>query len=122
MAYGISLARLIEVGSVATCAMVELELGFGARSGAEYETIRADRQLGYVWAPMGEPAFLRALAVQRRLAQLGRHRGVKLPDLLIAAAAERAELAVLHYDRDFELIAEVTGQPCEWVVPMGTVD
>ena len=45
-----------------------------------------------------------------------------MPDLLIAAAAEQAGLALLHYDNDFELIAKVTGQICEWVVPAGSID
>ena len=43
-----------------------------------------------------------------------------IDDLIIAAAAEQAGLTVLHYDDDFDLIAEVTGQPMEWVV-QGTV-
>jgi predicted nucleic acid-binding protein len=55
------------------------------------------------------------------LAVRSRHRGAKIADLLIAAAAEAAGLVVLHYDRDFELIAEVTGQPVEWVVAAGAV-
>ena len=63
----------------------------------------------------------RARQVQRLLA--ARHqRGRKVPDLLIAAAAESAGLAVVHYDPDFDRIAAVTGQACEWVVPAGTVD
>jgi len=41
---------------------------------------------------------------------------------LIAAAAEQGDLILLHYDADFDLISRVTGQPCEWVVPAGTVD
>jgi len=41
-------------------------------------------------------------------------------DLLVAPTAKAAGLTVLHYDRDFDLIAEVTGQPCEWIVPAGT--
>lgn len=45
-----------------------------------------------------------------------------MPDLLIAAAAESLGLTVLHYDADFDRIAAVTGQPCEWVVPAGSVD
>jgi predicted nucleic acid-binding protein len=45
-----------------------------------------------------------------------------LPDLLIAAAAERHGVAVLHYDHEYELIASVTGQPVEWVVQRGTAD
>ena len=47
--------------------------------------------------------------------------GSRLPDLLIAAAAELAELPVLHYDRDFELIAEVTGQPVRALAPLGSL-
>jgi predicted nucleic acid-binding protein len=63
----------------------------------------------------------RARQVQRMLA--GRHqRGRKVPDLLVAAAAEAKRLVVLHYDADFDRIAKVTGQRCAWVVPPGTVD
>jgi predicted nucleic acid-binding protein len=63
----------------------------------------------------------RARQVQRLLASRSQ-RGRKVPELLIAAAAEKAELILLHYDTDFDLIAKVTGQPCQWVVPGGTVD
>ena len=63
----------------------------------------------------------RARQVQRLLA--ARHqRGRKVPDLLIAAAAEARGLTVLHYDADFDRIAAVTGQSCEWIVPAGSVD
>lgn len=51
-----------------------------------------------------------------------RQRGCKVPDLLIAAAAEAGDLRILHYDPDFDLIAAVTGQRCEWVVAAGSVD
>ncbi|GAB4002197.1 hypothetical protein GCM10029992_39750 [Glycomyces albus] len=50
------------------------------------------------------------------------HRTVKLPDLIIAAAAERHRVTVLHYDKDFDRIAKITGQSCEWVVPPGEAD
>jgi predicted nucleic acid-binding protein len=55
----------------------------------------------------------RALDVQQVLADRGTHRAPSIPDLLIAAAAELAGLTVLHLDKDFELIAEVTGQTTE---------
>ena len=55
----------------------------------------------------------RAVEVQGLLAELGHHRAVKVPDLLIAAAGELAGLTVLHVDRDFDLIADVTGQVVE---------
>jgi predicted nucleic acid-binding protein len=63
----------------------------------------------------------RAMQVQRLLAAES-PRGRKLPDLLIAAAAEEQRLTVLHYDQDFDQIAKVTGQACEWVVPAGSID
>ncbi len=63
----------------------------------------------------------RARRVQRLLASK-HQRGRKLPDLLIAAAAESRGVAVLHYDTDFDRIAAVTGQSCEWIVPAGSID
>ncbi len=48
-------------------------------------------------------------------------RAVGLPDLLIAAVAERESVTVLHYDSDYDFIAQITGQPMQWVVPHGTV-
>ena len=63
----------------------------------------------------------RARQVQRMLA--GRsQQGRKVPDLLVAATAEDAGLVVLHYDADFDRIAAVTGQTCEWVVAPGTIN
>jgi hypothetical protein len=55
----------------------------------------------------------RALELQLMLAGRGQHRAPSIPDLLIAATAELAELTVLHVDKDFELIADITGQPVE---------
>jgi predicted nucleic acid-binding protein len=55
----------------------------------------------------------RAVAVQAVLAECGRHRAPSIPDLLNAAAAELAQLIVLHLDQDYELIADITGQAVE---------
>jgi predicted nucleic acid-binding protein len=55
----------------------------------------------------------RAMEVQALFADQGQHRAPSIPDLLIAAAAELAQLVVVHLDKDFELIADVTGQPVE---------
>jgi hypothetical protein len=107
---------------VATCDMVRLELLRGARDLDELrrrrEELDALRQ-----APIGERAWRRALDVLELLAERGplHHRGPALPDLLIAAAAERAELPVLHYDGHFELIAAVTGQPIRAIAPLGSL-
>ena len=72
-------------------------------------------------APSFPLPFRRALSVQRTLAEQGL-RGRKIPDLLIAAAAEISGAQLLHYDQDFDHIATVTGQSCRWVVPRGSVD
>jgi predicted nucleic acid-binding protein len=57
----------------------------------------------------------RAVAVQLLLAERGQHRAPSIPDLIVAATAELARLTVLHVDKDFDLISEVTGQPMEWL-------
>jgi predicted nucleic acid-binding protein len=114
------LTPIIESGSAATCGIVELEVLFSARSLDEYLRIRRRRGLAYRRIPMSEEVFERAIEVQTELARVGHHR-LPIPDLLIAAAAESAELTVMHYDSDFDTIAGVTGQPVEWVVPRGSV-
>ncbi len=67
---------------------------------------------------MRRRSALLALSSARQRSQRGR----KIPDLLVAAAAEELDVAVLHYDADFDLIASVTGQLCQWVVSKGTVE
>jgi predicted nucleic acid-binding protein len=114
------LAPLITSGAACTCGLIDLEVLYSARGAAEHRVIRRDRGLVYVRLPMEEADLRRALAVQGALAERGQHR-VPIPDLLIAALAERHGVVVLHYDRDYDLIARVTGQPCEWVVRRGTV-
>lgn len=115
------LGPLIEAGLVATCGVIEFEVGWATRSGAELGQVRADRDTGYEWLPTLDEDWHRALDVQAALWDGGHVRAVGLPDLLIAAIAEREHVMVLHYDGDYDLIAKVTGQPARWVVPRGTV-
>jgi len=115
------LAPLIEAGLVATCGVIEFELGWATRSSAELTQLRADRDAGYEWLATHDEDWRRALEVQASLWRGGRMRAVGLPDLLIAAAAERERVVILHYDGDYDFIAEITGQPTQWVVPAGTV-
>jgi len=110
---------LLAQGLGATCDVVELEIGFGARSASELAAVRTQRAALYVHLPMPDEVWARALHVHEALAARGYHRAAGVPDLLIAATAERAGAVVLHYDRDFDLIAEVTGQHVQWVVPPG---
>ena len=114
------LSPIIESGEAATCAIVDLEVLYSARSHEDHVRIRYRRSLAYESVPITEAILERAIDVQGELARSGRHR-VPIPDLIIAAAAEAAGLVILHYDKDFEIIAEVTGQPVEWVVQRGSV-
>ena len=109
-------------GLIASCSITDLEHLFSARSGEEYRARRADVALRFALLPLDQATFDRAIEVQGLLADQGQHRAANIPDLVVAAAAERAGLAVLHYDADFDLIASVTGQPVEWVVPRGSID
>lgn len=81
------------------------------------------REARWAWpfAEMDQSVLDRAVDVQDALAERSQQRGAEIADLLIAAAAEAADLVVLHYDHDFDLIAEITGQLTEWVVQAGTV-
>jgi predicted nucleic acid-binding protein len=113
---------MIVSGMLAICSMTDLELLFGARSGKEHRSRREEIGLRFAHVAIDQSVMDRAVEVQGLLADRGQHRGANVPDLVVAAAAERAGLTVLHYDADFELIATVTQQPTEWVVPRGSVD
>jgi len=115
------LGPLIESGLVATCGVIEFELGWATRTPAGFDGLRADRDVGYEWLATHDEDWRRALVVQAALWHSGQMRSVGLPDLLVAAVAERERVTVLHYDADYEIIARVTGQPIRWVVPRGTV-
>lgn len=41
---------------------------------------------------------------------------------MIAAVAEVNDATLLHYDRHFDTIARVTGQPMEWLARRGSLD
>ncbi|MFG1941813.1 PIN domain nuclease [Nonomuraea sp. NPDC048826] len=105
---------------VATCDIIDLEVGYSARNHAHYKRIiRAQHQV--IRLSAGQDVWARAREVQLELIKSSQHRGVSPPDLLIAACAEVYGATVLHYDRDYDRIAEVTGQPSLWVVPPGSV-
>jgi predicted nucleic acid-binding protein len=114
------LSPLLIGGSVATCSVIELEVLFSARTHADIVVTR-NRRRALPFVELYQSDFDRAVDVLEGLAEAGHHRASGIPDLLIAAVAERNGLTVLHYDKDFDLIAKVTGQAMEWVVPAGSV-
>jgi predicted nucleic acid-binding protein len=111
---------LLLAGRIATCGIVDLELLYSAPSRKTYielaELLRAIPRV-----PVNESVVDRALEVQGLLAAKSQHRSVSLPDLLVAASAEAKGLTVLHYDRDYDRVAKLTGQAVQWVVPPGSV-
>ncbi len=117
---GRRIADLRRSGALLTCGLVSLEVGYSARNHAEWDSVQQAQAQLHQATVTGSVAG-RALEVQGLLARRGHHR-VALPDLIIAAAAEEAGVAVLHYDRDYETIAEVTRQAVEWVVPAASID
>lgn len=114
-----ALEPLAAMGEVGRTTISDLEIGFSARNGDEWERlVGAVGELLSVEVTAAD--FHRALEVQRLLARRTL-RGRKVPDLLVAAAGERRAVPLLHYDHDFDLIAGITGQECRWIVPRGTV-
>jgi predicted nucleic acid-binding protein len=111
---------LVQAGRVGRAGITDLEVGYGARNAQEWDQDLADLSV-FALVETTADHVRRARQVQRLLASRSQ-RGRKIPDLLIAAAAEEAKLILLHYDADFDLIAKVTGQRCQWVVPAGTID
>jgi predicted nucleic acid-binding protein len=107
-------AERIEQGLVRISSVTRLEVGYSARSGPELRQATRRAPLAAMPLEYQTPAIEdRALEVQMRLADHGHHRAPSVPDLIVAATAELAGLTVLHVDKDFELIADVTGQSLE---------
>lgn len=113
------LEPLLVDGLVATCGIIDLELGYSARNATTHSDVVRERQ-SLPRAAVDDTVLDRALEVQGQLARHGQHR-LPIPDLVIAACAEQSGLTVLHYDADFERIADVTGQGQEWVVERGSL-
>jgi predicted nucleic acid-binding protein len=111
---------LTQAGHLARSAICDFEIGYSARNAQEWDRLIA--ALGaFDLVETTAEQITRSLQVQRLLAARSQ-RGRKIPDLLVAAAAEALNLVVLHYDADFDLISAVTEQQCQWVVPAGSID
>ena len=104
----------IDRGLVRVSTVTKLEVGFSARSADDHHSLIGGPPVAAMPIEYLTPAIEdRAVQLQGELARRGTHRAPSIPDLLIAATAELAALTVLHLDKDFELIAEITGQPTE---------
>ena len=114
--------RHLEADELAICDQVRLEILFSAQSAKDYDAL-AHELSGLPTIATDASVIERALEVQQLLAHVGglHHRSVKIADLIIAAAAEAAQATVLHYDSDYDRIAELTSQPVQWIAPPGSL-
>ncbi len=107
-------------GHIGRAGITDLEVGYGSRNASEWDLVMADLSV-FQLVETTATHVQRARQVQRLLASRSQ-RGRKIPDLLIAAAAEEHDLIVLHYDADFDRIPAVTGQRGQLVAPAGSLD
>jgi predicted nucleic acid-binding protein len=106
--------------ALALCAPVTLELLYSARGPVDYS--RLAEVLSYLpTLPLDARAEALAIRTQALLATRSQHRGPSPVDLLVAAVAEAHDAVLLHYDRHFDQIVRVTGQPAEWLAPRGSL-
>lgn len=110
----------VEAGLVLVCDLVILELTRLAPNADRAREV-ADRLAAFETIPMPAEIWARARHTQLTLATNGDHRRVPPADLLLAAAAEIAGVTLIHYDRDYERIAEASGLRHEWLVPDGAL-
>jgi hypothetical protein len=109
-------ASRIERGLVRITTVTRLEVGYSARSGRDLRAGLSQPPVSAMPIEYLTPAIEeRSVKVLTLLADRGQHRAPSVPDLIIAATAELAELTILHHDKDFDLIASITGQPTEWL-------
>jgi hypothetical protein len=107
-------AARIERGLVRITTVTRLEIGYSARSGPDLRAGLQQPPLSSMPVEYLTPAIEdRAVEILTLLADRGQHRAPSVPDLIIAATAELAGLTVLHLDKDFDVIADITGQPVE---------
>jgi predicted nucleic acid-binding protein len=107
-------------GGLAITGISMIEVLVGSRNTPEFQQDRRDLD-ALPRRAVTEQIIDRALEVQGLMVARGTHRAPSPADLILAACAEESGLTVLHYDKDFELIAEASGQPTEWLAPAGTL-
>ncbi|MDP9093364.1 MAG: PIN domain nuclease [Actinomycetota bacterium] len=109
-------ASRIARGLVQISSLTRLEIGFSFRNFSEASVEVSSPPLLTMPIAYLTPAIEdRAVEIQMLLTQTGHHRAPSIPDLLITATAEKLGMSVLHADKDFDLIVELTGQPAEWL-------
>lgn len=112
---------LILQGTVGRCGPIDLEMLRTAQSSAEFRVMRKAREQAFPLLQLDQTEVDAAIDLQQALEDNHFHRGAKLPDLLIAAVAIRHNVTVLHYDSDYDNIAQVSALQAEWIAPRGSI-
>jgi predicted nucleic acid-binding protein len=113
----------LAAGELWTCPPALLEMRYSARDSKTF-ALTAKRLGALEHAPLTSEAAASALTAQAELAKApGVSHRVKPVDLLIAAIAATSRIGVLHYDRDYDTIAEHTplSFASTWVAPRGSI-
>jgi len=119
---GAAWREAIGAGVLSMCPLTELEILRSAESKEDRQAIESVFRRSYCWVVMPERIFQRAEGVQEGMTVRGTHRSAGPTDLLVAATAEAHGLTLLHYDRDFVQVAEVTAQRVQWLADPGSID
>jgi hypothetical protein len=117
---GDEIAEHLAAGRLAVCLPFVLETGYTARNGAEH-TAMIEEFAALPTFSIDAEVERRAIRAQAQLARIGHHR-ISVSDVVIAAIADRYEIGVLHYDKDFDLLLEKTDLDfhSEWLMPRGS--
>jgi predicted nucleic acid-binding protein len=113
-------SELVARAEIAVSPPVMLEILFSARSARDARGLRK-QLVALPQLPLDERAAPAAMTTQAALTEKAQHRGPRPMDLLIAAIADVNGATLLHYDRHFDTIARVTGQPMEWLARRGSL-
>ena len=117
-----AVAGWVEQRQLVICLPFLLEAGYSARASADYREMMDEFDLLFPRVEIAAAMEERALLAQRELAARGHHRLAPI-DVMIAACAHETGAGVLHYDHDYDLIAEHTSLSFEsaWLAPAGTL-
>lgn len=116
---GLEWIDAVTAGTIAVCDPVELELLRDTAANTRRPQIQRLLRSTYAWTPVPDDCWERALEVQDQLAATSQHSGASVVDLIVAVTAMRSRLILLHDDRDYEVIARVTGLRTARIVQSG---
>jgi predicted nucleic acid-binding protein len=117
-----TIESLIDNNVAASCVTLDLEAGYSVREPHDVARVHKQRMARFIPLPITDGIAERARELQGVMAERGLHRAAGAFDLLTAAVAEHYGAILLHYDADFQHIADVGALRQKWIVPRGSID